>query len=301
MRITLIYLAIVFSIICMSTSSILIRYCTAPAVIIALYRVVFTSSIAAFIKGSHIRSSIAEISRRDFFYILGAGFFLALHFGFWITSLGYTSISSSVLFTNLQVIFVMVFSIVFLREKLNAAVIMGIMTALMGSIFIALGDLQLGKLLGDMLALLSGFFVAIYFIIGRNVRARVDAMTYTCIVSAVAAVVLLAGCLSTGLTLGGYPAMDWLLFILMGLGPGIAGHGILNWALKYIKAPIVAVSILGESVGASILAYLLFQELLLWYQIIGGVLILAGIYIAAAFEKKAAASADNTEVVRTLT
>ncbi|MDD2372976.1 MAG: EamA family transporter, partial [Syntrophomonadaceae bacterium] len=66
--------------------------------------------------------------------------------------------------------------------------------------------------------------------------------------------------------------------------PGVVGHGVLNWALKYVKAPIVAVSILGESVGASILAYIIFGELLLWYQIIGGILILVGIYIAASNE-----------------
>ncbi len=62
--------------------------------------------------------------------------------------------------------------------------------------------------------------------------------------------------------------------------------GSLNWSLKYIKAPIVAVSILGESVGASILAYILFKELLLWYQIIGGIFVLLGLYFATANERK---------------
>ena len=135
-----------------------------------------------------------------------------------------------------------------------------------------------------MLALASGLVVAVYFIIGRQVRSRVEVWTYTTVVSIVAAVVLLLASLAMGLNLSDYPARDWLLFFLLALGPGIAGHGILNWALKYVKAPIVAVSILGESVGASIMAWLLFNELLLWYQIIGGLFILTGIYIAASRE-----------------
>jgi drug/metabolite transporter (DMT)-like permease len=286
MRFSLIYLAIFFAILAMSTSSILVRYCTAPALIIAFYRVLFTSLLAGGFRGRQLKTSIAHIKPRDFYSILVAGFFLALHFAFWISSLDYTSISSSVLFTNLQVIFVLIFSIVFLKEKSSLPVIGGIFLALTGSLLIAYGDLSSGKFLGDMLALASGFFVAIYFIIGRTVRARVDTLSYTSIVSGVAAIVLFPICLLGDLGFSGYPLVDWGLLALMALLPGLVGHGILNWALKYVKAPLVAVSILGESVGASILAYIFFKELLLWYQIIGGILILCGIYTAAVNEGK---------------
>ena len=287
MKNTPIYLAIFFSVVCMSTSSIIIRYCTAPALIISLYRVIFTMGIAGAL-GSTAPTGIKELSRRDFFYVIGSGVFLALHLGFWITSLSYTSISSSVLFTNLQVIFVLIFSALLLKEKVNCWVTGGILTALLGSLLIVQGDLQSGKILGDMLALLSGLFVAFYFLIGRNVRARVDVWTYTALAAGTAAVVLLVGCKAVGLNLTGYPRLDWLLFLLQAVGPGIVGHASLNWALKYVKAPIVSVSVLGESVGASLLAFLIFQEALAWYQMIGGLFILTGIYIAATHEKTAA-------------
>lgn len=286
MRNTPVLLAIFLAVLCLSTSSIMVRFCTAPAMVIALYRVVFTIGLAGVIEGRNLNRNIAEINRQDLIYILGAGFFLALHFAFWITSLDYTSVSSSVLFTNLQVVFVLVFSVIFLRETLNHWVFAGIAVALLGCLFIAYGDLHSGKILGDMLALASGLFVAVYFLIGRSIRQRVGAMTYTFIVSVVAVLVLLLGTLLGGWSFSGYPALDWTLFFLMALGPGIGGHAVLNWALKYVKAPIVAVSILGESVGASILAFFIFQEHLLWYQIIGGILILTGIYTAAVNEKK---------------
>jgi len=284
MRKTSIYLAIFFSVACMSTSSIIIRYCTAPALIISLYRVIFTMGIAGAL-GSTAPSGIKELSRRDFLYIIASGVFLALHLGFWISSLSYTSISSSVLFTNLQVIFVLILSALLLKEKVNRWVTGGILTALLGSMLIVQGDLQSGKIMGDMLALLSGLFVAFYFLIGRRVRARVDVWTYTSLAAGTAAVVLLVGCKAAGLSLTGYPRLDWILFLVQAAGPGIVGHASMNWVLKYIKAPIVSVSILGESVGASLLAFLIFHEALAWYQIIGGLFILFGIYIAATREK----------------
>ncbi|MGI5879119.1 MAG: DMT family transporter [Syntrophomonadaceae bacterium] len=285
MKLTPVYLAIFLAIVCMSTSSILIRFCTAPAIVMAFYRLVFTSGLGMFWSKEILTGNIPFLSRRDKGFIIIAGIFLALHLGFWITSLSYTSISSSVLFTNQQVIFVLIFSIIFLKEKVTLPISGGIIIALGGCFLIASGDLQQGKLFGDMLALTSGLFVAIYYIIGRNIRPRIEAMPYTVLVSAVAALVLLPFIIFSGINLTGYTRLDWLLFVLMALLPGLGGHGVLNWALKYVKAPIVSVSILGESVGASILGLIIFQEILLPYQIIGGILILAGIYTATVSEQ----------------
>ncbi|PKM77901.1 MAG: EamA/RhaT family transporter [Firmicutes bacterium HGW-Firmicutes-15] len=268
----------------MSTSSIMIRLCTAPAVIIAFYRLFFTAAISILPQTGSLHRGLQILSRKDIMLILGSGFFLALHFAFWINSLHYTSVSSSVLFTNMQVIFVIIFSLLFLKEKLTTRLIYGIVTALFGSIIIASGDLQYGKILGDMLALASGLFVAIYFTIGKDVRSRVNITTYTFLVSIAACLVLLLFIALSDLRLFAYPMNDWLLFILMALVPGIGGHLVLNWILKYVKAPVVSVSILGESVGASILAYFFFNEALLWYQVIGGLFILSGIYCAVSSE-----------------
>lgn len=283
MRPAFIYLALFIAVLSMATSSIMIRYITAPALIIALYRVICTAGLTALL-GSTAPAGIKQLRRRDLAYILASGVFLALHLGLWITSLSHTSISSSVLFTNLQVIFVLLLSAWLLKERVNRWVQGGIGLALLGSLLIMQGDLQSGRLLGDMLALLSGLFIALYFLIGRDVRSRVDVWTYTSIAAAAASVVLLAVCPVLGLKLTGYPRLDWVLFLLQAAVPGIIGHATLNWALKYVKAPVVSVSVLGESVGASILAYLIFDEALAWYQLAGGCLILTGIYMAATRE-----------------
>lgn len=272
------YLPVFIAILCVSTASVMVRFTTAPPLVIAFYRLSLTALLGGILMvGSRQRWP----AKRSHLPKVGlAGLFLALHFGFWITSLSYTSIASSVLFTNLQVIFVIMFSALFLNERVKPGAGLGVVIALAGSVVIGGGDLFSGRLWGDLLALASGLFFAIHLLIGRRIRDEVDIWPYTVVVSGMAAVFLAVAVTSSGRPFLGYPALDYILFLLMALIPGIGGHGILNWALKYVKAPLVAISILGESVGAATLGYLLLHESLAWFQVLGGALVLFGIYWA---------------------
>lgn len=213
-----------------------------------------------------------------------AGLFLALHFGFWITSLSYTSVASAVLFTNLQVIFVIIFSALFLKERVKRSAMVGVAVALVGSAVIGGGDLFNGHLWGDLMALMSGFLFAVYLMIGRSIRDEVAIWPYTVMISGIAAIILAVTVAVSNIPFGGYPALDYMWFLLMALLPGIGGHGILNWALKYVKAPVVAIPILGETVGASVLGYFLLHESLAWFQLLGGAMVLFGVYWAVSHE-----------------
>lgn len=285
MKKTVILLTLLFVVICLATSSIMIRFCTAPAAVIAFYRLGFVVLIIGLAQAGPVYRGFKNLSRRDFFRVVGGGTFLALHLAFWMESLSHTSVSSSVLFTNMQVIFVFMFSLLILKEKLNSQLVAGIVIAIAGSLIIGGGDLRQGKMYGDLLALASGLFIAVYLIVGKEVLARVNIMTYTVLVSGAAALVLLIYNAASGVPLGGYPKLDWLIFLFNALLPGIGGHLLLNWVLKQVKAPVASVSVLGESVGASLLAYLIFKEALGLYQIIGGGLILSGIVMAASSER----------------
>ncbi|MDP2919009.1 MAG: DMT family transporter, partial [Dehalococcoidia bacterium] len=98
-----------------------------------------------------------------------------------------------------------------------------------------------------------------------------------------AAVFLMAAVLITGQKLQGYSGTTYLMFILLALVPQLVGHTSLNWALKYMPATIVTVAVLGEPVGATLLAWSILGEAPKVVEIIGGLLILAG--IAVAFSK----------------
>jgi drug/metabolite transporter (DMT)-like permease len=63
----------------------------------------------------------------------------------------------------------------------------------------------------------------------------------------------------------------------LAIGPQLLGHGSLNYAVKYVSATVLSTSILAEPILASILAFLLFQELPMIPSIFAMMVILAGI------------------------
>ena len=84
----------------------------------------------------------------------------------------------------------------------------------------------------------------------------------------------------SGTPLTGFPAKTWLLFVAMAVVPQMLGHTVFNYLLKEVEATVVAISIMGEPVGSTILALAILGETPPWTALAGGVLILAGIYVA---------------------
>jgi len=285
MNVPLISLALGVAILCVATSSILIRYSEAPPLVIAFYRLLFTALLALILGRMRPITRLCRLIAADRWMLAGAGLAMALHFATWISSLSYTSVASSVLFADLQVIFVAGISWLVLKERASLLSLGGILLAFIGSIMIGQGDFHGGRLYGDILALLSGLFIALALAVARRVRIRIDLWSYTVAVSLVGALVLLVIDLLAGIPLSGYGVQEFMLFMLMALLPGIGGHGLFNWALRYVKAPIVSVAILGETIGASLLAWWLFGEFLAGYQLIGGLIVLSGIVLAVLGER----------------
>jgi drug/metabolite transporter (DMT)-like permease len=79
----------------------------------------------------------------------------------------------------------------------------------------------------------------------------------------------------------GYPPITYLWFALLALVPQLLGHSTFNWALGYLSAAYVSITLLGEPIGSTILAYFLLGEKPTTVKIIGAILILFGIYTAS--------------------
>jgi drug/metabolite transporter (DMT)-like permease len=122
--------------------------------------------------------------------------------------------------------------------------------------------------------------------VGRKLRSKLELIPYIFVVYGMAAVVLIGIMLGSRESLSGLPPLAYLWFVLLALIPQLFGHSTFNWALKYLPASFVSVTLLGEPVGSTILAYFIFQEQPGWIKIGGAVLILAGIWLAASAEKK---------------
>ena len=138
--------------------------------------------------------------------------------------------------------------------------------------------------IGHILALIGAVMAAGYVIIGRRLRSKVSLVGYITLVYGMAAIVLIAIMLAAGQPAFGYPKAAYVWLILLALIPQLLGHTSFNWALKYLSAAYVAITLLGEPIGSTLLAYFLLEETPSALKIFGAILILFGIYIASQSE-----------------
>ena len=277
-------LVMLVSVSAVSTASILIRLTEAPPMAIATWRLLLsTLMLTPFFVNRGGFAKLRAIGGGDLLALAGVGVALAVHFASWITSLSYTSVASSVIFVHVDPIFVALVSHFLLGERVSKPVALGIGVAFVGAALIAFGDLSVGEesLIGDALSIIGAVALGIYLMAGRRLRQRLDLTTYVTPVYAVSAVVLALGSVAVGAPLIGYDARVMLLFAVIALVPMIFGHTLYNWVLKWVSAPVVSISLLGEPIGASVLAFLVLGEVPGPLTMIGGAVTLVGILICA--------------------
>ncbi len=279
------YVMILVAILAISTASIFVKLCEAPALVISAYRVAIASCVILPVVA--YRKLWKGWSARDLGWFLLSGTFLSLHFASWIASLKYTSVASSVILVNAHPLFVGLGGWLFLGEKPGLRLIGGIGLSFAGSVLIGLGDFSLSRdaFLGDALALLGAVAASGYLLVGRFMRKEGDVLTYVFPVYAWAGLLLIALALATEKPFWGYTPTTYLYLLLLGLVPQLIGHTTFNWALKYLPASKVALLVLGEPVGSTILAYFVLDEGLTFWKTLGGIAIFAGILIALKRER----------------
>lgn len=285
------HLALFIGVLAASTASPIIRLAQAGEVnslAIAAWRLTLASLILAPITLTTRREELRALRRRDWLLMVGSGIMLAVHFATWISSLAYTSVAASVVLVSTSPLFVGLGSFLVLRERLSRPLVVGLVIATVGSVVIGMDDWGQGthRLTGDLLALAGAVSVAVYFLIGRRLRARLSLLAYVFPVYATAAVTLMIVAALAGVRLKGYPALQWLWLLLLALGPQITGHSSLNWALRHLPATYVTLAVLGEPIGSSILAWIILGEVPGLVTVLGGALVLAGIAIASRPERE---------------
>jgi drug/metabolite transporter (DMT)-like permease len=290
-------LAAIFAI---STASIFIRFAQtdgAPSLVIAALRLTFASLLLAPLALTRHRPELRTLPRREVYLGALSGLFLAIHFATWISSLEYTSVASSVVFVSTGPLWVALLSPLLLKEQLSHAAILGLAFALLGGAIIGLADacvlnrglscpdlqeVMHGRAMwGNFLALAGAWAVSGYLIIGRKLRAKISLIPYIFLVYGMSAVVLIVFMLVAGLSPFGYtPKIYGWIFLLAAI-PQLIGHSTYNWLLKYLRATLVAVSTLAEPIGSALLAYFFLQETPSLSVVVGGILILSGIYLTS--------------------
>lgn len=273
---------LVVGVVAVSFSAIFIRLAHAPALTIALYRNAFSAAIVVPAMLATRRAELRAIPRERFGVAAVAGVFLAVHFAVWISSLSRTTIAASVVLVTTSPIFVAIGARALFGDRIGRATLAGILVGVAGAGVVAGGGFALSgrAASGDLLALAGSIAAAAYFLAGRHLRREMSALTYVGLVYTVCAVVLLPLAVVGHARLTGFPARTWGLFVLMALVPQMLGHTVFNYLLRDVDATVVAISILGEPIGSTLLALAFFGEVPPWTAVAGGLLIVVGIYVA---------------------
>ncbi|MCE4603559.1 MAG: DMT family transporter [Aeropyrum sp.] len=279
-----------------SLASILFRLAAVHGFVAASYRLIFSSALTLMIllllaaTGKHGWPPRLS-SWRDIGVMALSGIMLALHFDLWLMSLTHLNVAPSVLIVDsYPAVLALVGWFVF-REKYTATQIVGALVAMVGVFAMMMyssreslappgGDPVLGAVLafGGMLA------VAAYFSIGRGLRSRYSTWEYTLVVYTVAAItsVILTRLLGEPLT--GYELRSYIYLLLMALLPMIGGHTIVNFLLGRMSLLASTVPLLGEPVGAALLAWALLGEPIDVVTAVLMALVLVGIWMVVSRE-----------------
>jgi drug/metabolite transporter (DMT)-like permease len=292
-----------------STASLFIRFAQqeAASIVIAAFRLSIATLILLPIALLKYRKELVHLKPKQGWLIVLSGLFLSVHFAAWITSLEYTTVASSVVLVTTTPLWVALLSPFFLHERPNRWVAIGMAIALMGGVLVALSDacqliagglscppaaefFQGSSFLGNALALLGALMAAAYILVGRWLRPTLSLVVYITTVYGVAAIALVVMALASGEPMSGFSTPVYLAMLALAVGPQLIGHTSFNYGLRYLSAAYVSVALLGEPIGSTILAVLFLKETPGAMELIGGAIILTGIYLATRGQQPAPAA-----------
>ena len=281
------YFALIIGIFAISTSAILIRWSSSDPLVIGSYRQTFATFLFLPFLLKDKFQEILNLSSREIFELLIIGILLGAHFGFWISSVKATSVAASVLLGTCHIVYVSIIGWVVFGEKLNSRGIIGTVIALAGIIILFWGDLveDPGNFRGNFLAFISGILAGLYYLGGRKHRKNISLPTYAFIVYFSSAVVMWFVVLTQGLEYRSIPNSEFQLFFLMALVPTLLGHTMQNWALAFLPAYVISITLLAEPIGSGLLAWYIFSEVPSLGVLVGGLIVLVGVYSVSLSEQ----------------
>jgi drug/metabolite transporter (DMT)-like permease len=215
--------------------------------------------------------------------LLAAGFAFAGDLAFWHWSIQFTSVANSTLLANLASLFVTLVAWIFWRERPSALFAVGLAAALGGVVLLVHTSLAFSStaLLGDALGVVTAVFYAGYLLAVKGLRDRGAGTLYLmAVTTTLTAVLLLPVALASGEALLPQSAAGWLKLVGLAWISHCAGQGLIAYSLAHLPAAFSSVSLLFQPVMAAVFAWIVLSEPLAPLQMLGGAVVLAGIYLA---------------------
>lgn len=280
-NITKSYIALIIGSILIAFSPVLIKLSGAPGTITMFYRMVF-GSLALLIPFliSRLKSK-NNLSQKGIWYAICAGLMLAIDMALWATGIMASNAAMPTLVGNLAPLWVGIGSVLIFKEKQSKQFWFGLLMALSGVSFLVLRDFYIpnGIFTGLILGLLAGIFYAGFMLLTQPGRKHLDTISFLFISTLSTAIFLGLFAVMQNLPFTGYSTKVWTIFIIKGLLLQAGAWFLINFAQGYVPASLVSPTLLTQPVVAAVLAFFMLNEVLGLWHVIGGIVVVVGIYV----------------------
>jgi len=274
------YIALAIGISALSLSAMFVRWAEAPGPITNFYPLQIST---VFLTPIFIRQQkhLELINHKCLLFPILAGIFTAFDFAFWNSSLKFTTAANATLLGNTSPLWVALFALFILREKLRGSFWVGLILALAGAALVMGSDyLRHPTLsLGDLMASTAAIFYASYQLTTQRGRKYIDPFRYTWMVGVSATVAMFLMNIVLGNSFTGYSVQTWIIFFVTAIVSQMIGYLAISYALGHLPASVVSPTLIGQPILTAILAIPMLGEIPNTMQWVGGAVALAGIYI----------------------
>jgi drug/metabolite transporter (DMT)-like permease len=275
------YIGLITGLFSIGFSAIFIALADAPGPVSAFYRMGVAAVLIAppFLRHTQKRSK--PLSWNGIRLAMLGGLLFSLDVSFWATGITMSGPTTPTLLANTAPLWVGLGSLLIFRERLNALFWSGLAVAMVGALLVLGVDFSEGSQLGlgTFLGLMAALFYGAYYLVTQRGRVFLDTLPYFWIATATAALSLLLINAILGNSLVGYSVNTYLAFLGLGIIAQSLGWLSINYAQGYLPASIVAPTLLGQPVVTAIFSVLLLDEKFSIGHILGGLLVLAGVYV----------------------
>jgi drug/metabolite transporter (DMT)-like permease len=273
------WIVLLFGVVCISVSAIFVKKANVNGISAAFFRVFFA---ILFILPFYIRTKKKNMRYKDIIFSLLGGMFFAFELVFWNIAVIVSNATFPTLLVNLSSVWVGIGALILFREKLTLTHWVGNIIALLGvAVLIGINNiinLKVDK--GFIFSIIASIFLALYILSVKQARFKNSTLQVVFFTLLGSVITLLICCIITGSKLYGFSSESWIYLLCLGLITQVGGYFSINYSLGYLNSSKVSIFTLIQPVLTAIFAIILLNESFAINHIIGGIIILAGLFIA---------------------
>ena len=272
-------LVLAFGILCISIFPILIKLKLAPGLISAFYRMLIAVSL--LLPYVLITKKFQLPEKKHLILAVICGVLFASDVAVWNIAIQESSATQASLLTNLSPLWVGIISYVFLKTKPATNFWIGTIVALFGMAMLVGFEffLELNFDNAFILAVLSGIFYSIYLLVSKKALSNIDILSFMTISLTASSIYLAVVCVWMNEPFSGFSNSGWLVLVLQAVVCQLMAWLSVSYATQHMRPTRVSLSLLGQAVLTSILAWVFLDEKITFNMIIGGFILLLGIRI----------------------